>query len=139
MTTNNLFVFDTNAIVSAVLIHSSVSQKALEKASTVGKIAQSLATLNELKDVLERKKFDKYISREDRLRFFTAFSREAKLVEVSVEVTECRDPKDNKFLEVALSASANYIVSGDEDLLVLNPFRDVQILTPKAFLDLEII
>jgi predicted nucleic acid-binding protein len=49
-------------------------------------------------------------------------------------VTDCRDPKDNKFLELALSGKATHIVSGDEDLLVLHPFRGILILMPQAFL-----
>lgn len=137
MTTNNLFVLDTNVLVSAVLIQGSVSQKALEKAVESGKILQSLDTLNELKEVLERKKFDKYISREERLRFFTAFAREATLIEVTTQINECRDARDDKFLDVAVSGEANYIISGDEDLLVMTPFRGIQILTPKMFLDLS--
>ena len=47
----------------------------------------------------------------------------------------CRDPKDNKFLELAITASAQYIISRDEDLLVLHPFRSITICTPKAFIE----
>jgi predicted nucleic acid-binding protein len=45
-------------------------------------------------------------------------------------VTDCRDPKDNKYLELALAAGASVIVSSDDDLLVFDPWRDIRILRP---------
>jgi uncharacterized protein len=58
----------------------------------------------------------------------------AEEVKVKDVITVCRDPKDDKFLELAVSGQANHIVSGDDDLLVLHPFRGVAIVTPAAFL-----
>ncbi len=52
---------------------------------------------------------------------------------VTSTVTECRDPKDDKFLELAISGRASHIVSGDADLLVLNPFREISIVSPYDF------
>ena len=49
-------------------------------------------------------------------------------------VTDCRDPKDNKYLELALAAKADVIVSSDKDLLVLHPWRDIPVLLPAAYL-----
>lgn len=51
-------------------------------------------------------------------------------------ITACRDPKDDKFLELAVSGRATHIISGDTDLLTLNPFRGIAILPPRAFLEL---
>ena len=51
-----------------------------------------------------------------------------------MRVFACRDPKDDKFLEVAISGQADVIVSGDEDLLTMNPFPGIPIITPRAFL-----
>lgn len=62
------------------------------------------------------------------------FVERAILVEIIEKVQECRDPKDDKILELALNGGAEYIVSGDKDLLVLNPFRDVKIVTVEEFL-----
>jgi putative PIN family toxin of toxin-antitoxin system len=62
------------------------------------------------------------------------FVERAILVEIIEKVQECRDPKDDKILELALNGGAKYIVSGDKDLLVLNPFRDVKIVTVEEFL-----
>jgi predicted nucleic acid-binding protein len=55
------------------------------------------------------------------------------VVEVTERLAECRDPKDDKFLELAVNGKATCIVSGDDDLLVLNAFRGVAILTPQEF------
>ena len=49
-------------------------------------------------------------------------------------MTDCRDAKDNKYLELALAAGASTIVSGDADLLVLHPRRGVRILRPANYL-----
>jgi uncharacterized protein len=54
----------------------------------------------------------------------------------SEHVAACRDPKDDKYLELARAAGAAFIVSGDDDLLVLHPWRGVSILSPAAYLAL---
>ncbi len=56
-------------------------------------------------------------------------------MEIQETVRVCRDPKDDKFLELAVNGRADCIVSGDDDLLVPNPFRGVDVLTPSDFLD----
>ena len=93
----------------------------------------SVATIDELDDVLRRGKFDRYVLEDERLRFLSAFIRDTMLVDVTVAVAECRDAKDNKFLELAVSGNATCIVSGDNDLLELCPFRGIPIVTPQDF------
>jgi predicted nucleic acid-binding protein len=56
------------------------------------------------------------------------------VIDVGDVVTECRDPTDNKFLELALSGRGSHVVTGDSDLLVLHPFRKIAIVTPQSFL-----
>ena len=82
-----------------------------------------------------RADFAKYVTEDERMEFLAVLLREARLVEVAVHVGECRDPRDNKFLELAVSGKAVCIVSGDKDLLVLHPFRGIAIVTPRDFLD----
>jgi predicted nucleic acid-binding protein len=53
---------------------------------------------------------------------------------VTIRLRECRDPKDDKFLELAIAGKASHIISGDQDLLMLSPFHGVAILTPVDFL-----
>jgi len=57
----------------------------------------------------------------------------AELVTIKKRIIACRDPKDDKFLELAVNGHADLIVSGDADLLALNPFREIPIVTPAAF------
>jgi putative PIN family toxin of toxin-antitoxin system len=93
-----------------------------------------MVTVDELNEVLHRRRFDKYMREDQRLEFLAALIREAELVEVTEVVTESRDPKDNKFLELAVGGKAAYIISGDNDLLVLHPFRGIPVVTPQTFL-----
>lgn len=127
-------VFDTNVIISALLLIDSTPRRAFDKARNQGVLLLSLSVLTELHDVLSRTKFRRYIDDEGVRSFLTALTREAEWVDVVAEVNACRDPKDNKFLELAISGHATHIVSGDSDLLVLNPFRGVEILSPATFL-----
>lgn len=106
---------------------------AVDRAQREGAILLSYAVLAELFDVLHREKFRRYIDEEDVRRFLAALTREAQWVDVVVEVTACRDPKDNKFLSLAVSGKATHLVTGDEDLLVLHPFRGIEIVSPAAF------
>jgi putative PIN family toxin of toxin-antitoxin system len=127
-------VIDTGVIVSAVLLPRSVPRQAFDLAAARGPLLVSEETIAELDEVLRRPKFDKYVSESQRLEFLAALVRKAEVVEVVDVVTECRDPKDNKFLELALSGKSSHIVTGDLDLLVLHPFRGIVIVNPQSFL-----
>jgi len=129
------FVFDTNVLVRAVLISDSTAGQAFRKARQLGEILSSVPTAEELNDVLNRDKFNRYITSEDRERFLAAFLRVAIVVEISEAITACRDPKDDKFLELAVCGHATCIVTGDDDLLALNPFRRIPILSAEQFLE----
>lgn len=129
------FVFDTNVVVSALLLRQSIARRAFDKALHYGKFLISRDTVDELNSVLRRKEFEKYVTEEERIEFITAFVRDGVWVESVEKVSECRDPKDDKFLELAVNGSASCIVTGDEDLLVLHPFRGIPIMTPRQFLD----
>jgi hypothetical protein len=135
MKSNLRFVFDTNAIVSGLLIPDSKPRLAFDRAQDQGSILISIPILTELNEVLSREKFDKYLDEEQRKSFLAVLAKEAELIEIREEITDCRDPKDNKFLEVAICGNADCIISGDKDLLVLNPFRGVTVLKPDEFLE----
>lgn len=95
----------------------------------------SFPVLAELNEVLGRQHFRRYVHEDEVRRFLAAFAREAEWVEITTSITACRDPKDNKFLELAVDGHATHIVSGDDDLLALNPFRNISILRPVAILE----
>lgn len=134
-------VFDTNIIISALLFDDSKPSKAFDIGINQGTLLFSLPTLAELEEVLWRNKFDSYISHEERKQFLTSLILHSTAIETTIEtsetIIECRDPKDNKFLELAVCGKADFIISGDEDLLVLNPFRNIQIITPDSFLKIH--
>ncbi len=130
------FVFDTNTLISAVLFKNSKPGQAFQYALKNGDILLSPETLAELNDVLSRNKFDRYVTREKREEFLEALLDRAILIEPIETVRVCRDFKDDKFLELALNGEASFIVTGDEDLLELNPFRGVKILKPDQFLQM---
>jgi len=133
VTTRPRIVFDTNVLISAALLKSSLARQALDKAIDEGELLFSLETIDELNRVLMRSDFARYVTEEERFEFLAALVRESKLIEITTNVEACRDPRDNKFLELGLSGDAKCIVSGDQDLLVLHPFHGIPILTPREF------
>ena len=102
-----------------------------------GKILLSFAVLAELYEVLSRKRFRRYVDEEDIRSFLAALTREAQWVDVKAEIRACRDPKDDKFLELAVSGRGTHLVTGDADLLALNPFQGIEILPPHRFLQIS--
>ena len=133
---NNFFVIDTNNLISAALIPTSTSRKALEKAITLGKIAIAPNTLDELLDVIFRKKLDKYfVDNNERLVIVNILEANSVLFSPEISIDDCRDKKDNKFLELAITVKASCIITGDTDLLVLHPFRNIPILNAVDFIN----
>lgn len=132
---NNVFIIDTNTLISAFLSKYSSPTLAYEKAKRTGKLSASLDTYNEFCDVFVRPKFDKYISLETRLAILNEFKTLTLFATISETITDCRDPKDNKFLELAIAANASCIITGDKDLLVLHPFRGIPILNAVDFIN----
>jgi putative PIN family toxin of toxin-antitoxin system len=123
-------VVDTNVIVSASVFALSAPRQAMEKVLRNRILLFSEGTMDELKDVLFRSKFDRYVSREERALFLAQLSAAAEFVEIIQLVAECRDANDDKFLEVALNGRADLIITGDADLLGMNKWRGVAILSP---------
>lgn len=130
-------VVDTNILVRAVIkplgsVGPVLSQLRDDRYTIL--YAQTL--LAELVDVLNRPRIrDKYgLSDEDIKTVIALILLRGEAVTPQRRITICRDPKDDKFLEVAVAGSAGVIVSSDEDLLVLNPFVSIPIITPQAFL-----
>jgi len=127
-------VADTNALMSRLLLPRSVPGEAIRKATGTGQLLVSEATLAELADVLARPKFASYVSIQDRQQFIRLLGRLAEMVPITHTIRECRDPKDDKFLELAVNGRANVLVTGDKDLLALHPFRGIPILAPAQYL-----
>lgn len=127
-------VFDTNTVVSGLLFEESKPGRALLRAFKHGEILLSQSTLEELDEVLLRPKFDRYATISQREEFLEAFVDRATWVEPTEEIRLCRDPKDDKFLELAIGGNADFVISGDGDLLSLHPFRGISIMRSAEFL-----
>jgi putative PIN family toxin of toxin-antitoxin system len=128
-------VVDTNVFTSAIIFPRSVPRQVVDHALDHGVVIFSEATMRELTEVLSRSKFDSFVSRAERELFLAQIESTAEFVPIIQLVRECRDPKDDKFLEVALNGRADVIVTGDADLLTLNPWREVAIQSPAGYLN----
>jgi hypothetical protein len=126
-------VIDANVVVSAALKPNSVAETAIRLARAHDAICLSRAVIDEIKAVLRRPKFRRAISRQRREQIVDLLAAAARFVEPTEQVQDCRDDKDNAYLEVALAAGAEIIVTGDADLLALDPWRGVRIIGPAEY------
>jgi uncharacterized protein len=127
-------VLDTNTSVSAFLFPLSVPGRVFECVVERHRMLMSMESASELAEVLRREKFDRYLSRKHREELLAGAIGISEFVRTVGKITACRDPADNKFLELAVDGVATAIVSGDNDLLVMSPYRTVPIITPVQFL-----
>ena len=134
MTDRQRVVVDTNAIISRPLLPTSIPGRAIDKAVEEAQLLISEATLEELADVLARAKFDPYITVGDRQEFLRLLDRIAEIVPIVHTIRACRDARDDKFLELAVNGEASLIITGDADLLELDPFQGIPIITPASYL-----
>jgi putative PIN family toxin of toxin-antitoxin system len=125
-------VVDTNVLVSAALKQQSMPGMAALIVERRCGLLKSLATEQQLFEVVTRPRLASLIDPETQA-WLKKLMAAAELVTVTERIAACRDPTDDKFLELAVNGHADLIVSGDGDLLALNPFRDIPIVTPAAF------
>lgn len=129
-------VLDTNVLISAVLSPNGTARKAFDEAIANYRMIQSGVTYEELVSRLQKKKFDKYVSVEDRIDFLAMIRRYSEFISVKAEITLCSDPDDNKFLDLAIAEKAEYLITGDQDLLVIGNLDSTKIVRPAEFLTL---
>lgn len=132
--TPDRIVFDTNVLISGLFSATSTPALALEHAVNTAQILASTDTLRELVAKLMSPKFDPYVSRSKRDALLLRLVPLVEIVEVIQPVRACRDPDDDKFLEVSVNGRADIIVSGDKDILDLHPFLGISILTAADYL-----
>lgn len=126
-------VVDTNIFVSALLKDESLPALALRSAARLGRILKSDATEMQVRNVVARPYLARLIAPAG-LAWIDQLLGGAETITVGERISACRDPTDDKFLELAVSGRADVILTGDNDLLVLHPFRNVSILSPATFL-----
>ena len=127
-------VIDTNVLIGAAILDDSAPARARDHALNHGQIVVTEATLNEFADRLLSPKFDAYVSRAARETLLQRFHAVVAIVPAIQVVRVCRDPRDDKFLEAAVNGDAGVIVTGDKDLLVLNPYSGIAIAAPAGYL-----
>ncbi len=130
-------VIDTNVLISALLQPSGSTARVLDAIHAAGGVFLfSNETFAELASRLIRPKFDRYVDQILRQRFLSDLASVGEWITITGVVHACRDPDDDKFLETAINGEADCIVTGDADLLALDPFNGLRILTPRVFLEL---
>ncbi len=134
-----LVVIDTNVWISGLLSRTGPPALLTRKVVQDGQAVFTAQTFAELKDRLWRPKFDRYVTIEQRKNLLSDIESSALWVEVpptTAAVTYCRDAADDMFIHAALTAQATWLLTGDDDLLCLHPLGTLQILLPRAALDL---
>lgn len=126
-------VFDTSSLIPACLNPERQPAQILRLTLLEHDVFASAASFNELLIVLARDKFNAWRPLEQRFIWVQLFREAVTLVEAPTLVTACRDPKDNKFLELAIPARAEILVSSDVHLLEMHPFDGIQILSLTHF------
>ncbi|MCY4332778.1 MAG: putative toxin-antitoxin system toxin component, PIN family [Cyanobacteria bacterium MAG CAR1_bin_15] len=106
--------------------------------SANGLLLFSQETFLEFRQRIMRSKFDKYVSRKSRINYIKQLEKISKFVSINGTILGCRDQDDDKFLETAFNGKADFIITGDNDLLEMVSFRNISIVisivSPKNFL-----
>ena len=129
-------IFDTSVLLSAAIYPRSGAAQALGAAFVACNLYRSASTSHELATVLNRSKFDAYFTDAEfsRALFLEIYFERVQEVDITQESTDCKDPKDNQFLSLALTVGADIIVSGDKrDLLSMHPYKGISILSYQDF------
>ena len=125
-------VVDTNVLISAALTKGAPF-RVVEQLIKHNALFFSKETISELSSRIMRSKFDRYVSTEDREAYINYAILSADLVIIDNLIQGCRDRDDDKFLETALKGEAQFIISGDQDLLTMHPFEGIEIVTVQEF------
>jgi uncharacterized protein len=136
---HKLIVIDTNILISAALSPNGTAYQAFVLAIRDFTIVQSAETYQEIAQRIYKSKFDKYVSNEKREELLNLIKIKGQFFETTSQVISCRDPDDNKFLELLIDSSAEFLITGDQDLLTLKSQPEYQdlIITARDFLELH--
>ena len=132
-------VLDTNVLIAATLIRGGNEAKVLRAwRSGAFELVISPPILDEFARALAYPKIRRVsgLSEQEVISLVEDLARASFLVLGDLSVKACRDPDDDKFLAAGLQGEADYVVSGDKDLLALQEFRGVTIVTPRVFLQI---
>ena len=128
-------VLDTNVLISAVISPGRKPFACLMRAGRGGMLVTSAALMEEFEVCLLRPRIERRTTAGERVVILDVLRNHSQFVDPAPLPPTCRDPDDDIVLATAIAGTADVIVTGDQDFLVLDPFRGVRILTPAAFLD----
>ncbi len=131
-------VVDTNVFISRLMAEDSIPAQAFRIVENHHVLLTSYAVMEELAEVLSRPKILTYITDDRAAGFLARLHNVSQFVPIIHHIPPaCRDPRDDKFLELSVNGDAHCIITGDRDLLELNPFRGISILTPLNFIQTQ--
>jgi uncharacterized protein len=129
-----IVIFDASSVVGAALKQDSTPMRALQIARERDTLALSGAVYDEIREVLGRPKFANALPLDRQQEILELLSAAAIWAEPDMSITDCLDPADNKYLELAVASGASIIVSSDRHLLTMHPWRGVMILRPADYM-----
>ena len=130
------FVIDTNVWISYFLWKTPLLERLINSTLEYGEIFASEETLEEFFQTIEKGKFKKYLNLNQKEQIYSYIIQISNVISIKIKINDCRDQRDNIFLELAYSFFADIIITGDKDLLELNPWRDIRILTPRQYTEI---
>jgi putative PIN family toxin of toxin-antitoxin system len=129
-------VVDTNILVSFAIRPNQDFERLFDYLAGQGVTLVSEETIAELFAVLSREKFRKYIPQDSAIDYVEWYAGVSESVIVTEHVVACRDPKDDKFLSLAVAGKADCIIAGDSDLLEMIAYKGVPVYRAAEFLKL---
>ena len=127
-------ILDTNLWISFLITKKFTEIDSLIKNKQITLIFSN-ELLEEFIDVVNRPKFKKYFTKKDIENLLNTFDQYAELIEVTSEIDICRDEKDNFLLNLSVDGKADYLITGDNDLLILEKLQETKISTYREFLE----
>lgn len=125
---NKRIILDTNLWISFLISKNFTEIDNLAQAKNKTLIFSN-ESLEEFIEVVKRPKFKRIFSKKDIEKFLDVFDQYGELIKVKSKINICRDPKDNFLLNLAVDGKADYLVSGDKDLLIIKKIKKTQIIT----------
>ena len=126
-------ILDTNIWISFLITKDFKKLDSLINKGNI-RLLYSNELLEEFISVAQRPKFNKYFTKEDIESLLNIFDSYGKIIKIKSDVKECRDIKDNFLLNLAVNGKANYLITGDNDLLTMQIIHKTKIVSISEFL-----
>ncbi|MBP7280830.1 MAG: putative toxin-antitoxin system toxin component, PIN family [Leptospiraceae bacterium] len=128
---------DTNVWISYFLSRTFGNLESILSKKEI-KIYTSLEQIDELERVLRYPKLKKYFSEEAIIDILKFVSEKSNVVSIKRIIQDCRDPEDNYILDIGTQFHLDYIITGDEDLLALHPYKKIQVIKIAKFIEMAL-